>query len=119
MAMLNQELVYIILFSMFLCGYFLYFLKIINCTQRVINNCNYWEALSVFRSCSCCPLYLLRSPEVSGLCKRMLLPSGLMCKLITFTRWVQLNDLNFNIVYWSVEDKFIDILNQCQCCYFS
>jgi hypothetical protein len=27
------------------------------------------------------------------------------------TRWVKLNDLNFDIIYWSVKDKFIDILN--------
>ena len=27
------------------------------------------------------------------------------------TRWVKLNDLNFDIINWSVKDKFIDILH--------
>ena len=29
------------------------------------------------------------------------------------TRWVQLNDLNFNIIYWSAKDKFVHVLYQC------
>ena len=31
--------------------------------------------------------------------------------LIKLTRWVKLNDLNFDIINWSVKDKFIDILH--------
>ena len=31
----------------------------------------------------------------------------------TLTRWVQLNDLNFNIIYWSAKDKFVHVLYQC------
>ena len=31
--------------------------------------------------------------------------------LLLFTRWVKLNDLNFDIINWSVKDKFIDILH--------
>jgi hypothetical protein len=27
------------------------------------------------------------------------------------TRWVKLDYLNFNIIYWSVKDKFIDKLD--------
>lgn len=27
------------------------------------------------------------------------------------TRWVKLNNLNFDIINWSVKDKFIDILH--------
>lgn len=30
---------------------------------------------------------------------------------IILTRWVKLNDLNFDIINWSVKDKFIDILH--------
>ena len=30
---------------------------------------------------------------------------------IYITRWVKLNDLNFDIINWSVKDKFIDILH--------
>ena len=30
---------------------------------------------------------------------------------IQLTRWVKLNDLNFDIINWSVKDKFIDILH--------
>ena len=33
--------------------------------------------------------------------------------LLLLTRWVKLNDLNFDIINWSVKDKFIDILHQC------
>lgn len=29
----------------------------------------------------------------------------------SLTRWVKLNDLNFDIINWSVKDKFIDILH--------
>lgn len=29
------------------------------------------------------------------------------------TRWVQLIDVNFDSVNWSIEEKFIDIMNQC------
>ena len=32
-------------------------------------------------------------------------------KEVGTTRWVKLNDLNFDIINWSVKDKFIDILN--------
>ena len=32
-------------------------------------------------------------------------------KLLKITRWVKLNDLNFDIINWSVKDKFIDILH--------
>jgi hypothetical protein len=32
-------------------------------------------------------------------------------KFNTFTRWVKLNNLNFDIINWSVKDKFIDILH--------
>ena len=32
-------------------------------------------------------------------------------KHISHTRWVKLNDLNFDIINWSVKDKFIDILH--------
>jgi hypothetical protein len=32
-------------------------------------------------------------------------------KTITLTRWVKLDYLNFNIIYWSVKDKFIDKLD--------
>ena len=32
-------------------------------------------------------------------------------KLLTLTRWVKLDYLNFNIIYWSVKDKFIDKLD--------
>jgi hypothetical protein len=28
------------------------------------------------------------------------------------TRWVYLNDLIYNIINWSIKDKFIDILNK-------
>lgn len=31
--------------------------------------------------------------------------------LLLLTRWVKLNDLNFDIINWSVKDKFIDILH--------
>ena len=31
--------------------------------------------------------------------------------IINLTRWVKLNDLNFDIINWSVKDKFIDILH--------
>ena len=31
--------------------------------------------------------------------------------LFEITRWVKLNDLNFDIINWSVKDKFIDILH--------
>ena len=31
--------------------------------------------------------------------------------LLITTRWVKLNDLNFDIINWSVKDKFIDILH--------
>ena len=31
--------------------------------------------------------------------------------LLNITRWVKLNDLNFDIINWSVKDKFIDILH--------
>ncbi len=30
---------------------------------------------------------------------------------VTNTRWVKLDYLNFNIIYWSVKDKFIDKLD--------
>jgi hypothetical protein len=30
---------------------------------------------------------------------------------LILTRWVKLNDLNFDIINWSVKDKFIDILH--------
>ena len=30
---------------------------------------------------------------------------------IKLTRWVKLNNLNFDIINWSVKDKFIDILH--------
>ena len=30
---------------------------------------------------------------------------------IIITRWVKLNDLNFDIINWSFKDKFIDILH--------
>jgi hypothetical protein len=33
--------------------------------------------------------------------------------IISLTRWVKLIDLNFDIIYWSVKYKFVDILNQC------
>ena len=36
-----------------------------------------------------------------------------MQQIINLTRWVQLNYLIFDIIYWSIKDKFIDILNQC------
>ena len=36
------------------------------------------------------------------------IPSGIF---ILLTRWVKLNDLNFDIINWSVKDKFIDILH--------
>lgn len=37
---------------------------------------------------------------------------GLLLKNINYiTRWVKLNDLNFDIINWSVKDKFIDILH--------
>jgi hypothetical protein len=32
-------------------------------------------------------------------------------KSIRDTRWVKLDYLNFNIIYWSVKDKFIDKLD--------
>ena len=32
-------------------------------------------------------------------------------KNYNITRWVKLNDLNFDIINWSVKDKFIDILH--------
>lgn len=32
-------------------------------------------------------------------------------QIINKTRWVKLNDLNFDIINWSVKDKFIDILH--------
>ena len=32
-------------------------------------------------------------------------------KIYYLTRWVKLNDLNFDIINWSVKDKFIDILH--------
>ena len=32
-------------------------------------------------------------------------------KIIRLTRWVKLNNLNFDIINWSVKDKFIDILH--------
>ena len=31
--------------------------------------------------------------------------------IIKLTRWVKLNNLNFDIINWSVKDKFIDILH--------
>ncbi len=34
-------------------------------------------------------------------------------KKLIATRWVKLIDLNFDIIYWSVKYKFVDILNQC------
>jgi hypothetical protein len=34
-------------------------------------------------------------------------------KRLAETRWVQLNDLNFNIIYWSAKDKFVHELYQC------
>lgn len=34
-----------------------------------------------------------------------------MYTFIKLTRWVKLNDLNFDIINWSVKDKFIDILH--------
>ena len=34
-------------------------------------------------------------------------------KIVYVTRWVQLNDLNFNIIYWSAKDKFVHVLYQC------
>jgi hypothetical protein len=33
--------------------------------------------------------------------------------ILIITCWVQLNYLRFNIIYWSVKYKFIDVLNQC------
>ena len=38
---------------------------------------------------------------------------GNKCFLTKITRWVQLDYLIFDIIYWSIKDKFIDILNQC------
>ena len=32
-------------------------------------------------------------------------------KIRYLTRWVKLDYLNFNIIYWSVKDKFIDKLD--------
>lgn len=32
-------------------------------------------------------------------------------QIVDLTRWVKLNDLNFDIINWSVKDKFIDILH--------
>ena len=32
-------------------------------------------------------------------------------QILDLTRWVKLNDLNFDIINWSVKDKFIDILH--------
>jgi len=34
-----------------------------------------------------------------------------MNEIVNLTRWVKLSDLNFDIINWSVKDKFIDILN--------
>ena len=36
---------------------------------------------------------------------------ALLIITIILTRWVKLNDLNFDIINWSVKDKFIDILH--------
>ena len=32
--------------------------------------------------------------------------------IIELTRWVKLINLNFDIIYWSIKYKFIDVLNQ-------
>ena len=34
-------------------------------------------------------------------------------KNIILTRWVQLSNLYFDVIYWSIKDKFIHVLNQC------
>ena len=38
--------------------------------------------------------------------------NNLLSNIIIITRWVQLNYLSFNIINWSIKDKFINELNQ-------
>ncbi len=54
----------------------------------------------------------LNITELKQICKERKIPlmgkkSDLFNRL---TRWVQLSDLNFNIIYWSAKDKFIHVL---------